>query len=422
MFIDQAEILVKSGKGGDGMVHMHREKFVTRGGPDGGDGGHGGDVVLEVRPTLNTLSAFRHTTSFIAPEGKGGGSNNKSGRAGDHLVVPVPPGTVVYDAATGALLGDLTEAGQRLVVCKGGRGGRGNQHYATAKNQAPRMGERGEPAEEKRLRMELKLIADISIIGVPNAGKSTLLAALTNAKPKIAAYPFTTLAPNLGVAEIDRETHVVLADIPGLIEGASQGAGLGMDFLRHIQRTRVLIHLLDGLSTDPLADFNQINAELALFDPNLTKKPQLVALNKMDQPEVQELFPKLKKELKKRGYEVIGVSAMARTDIRDLLLKAYKRLAETPVLADTELATLPVYRPKEDITQFVITREDTDKWRVAGAGIERAAEMTYFEHRGSLRRFQKLMETLGVEKQLREAGVQDGHTVHIGEFELEWQD
>jgi GTP-binding protein len=421
MFIDQAEILVKSGKGGDGMIHMHREKYVTRGGPDGGDGGHGADVVLEVRPTLNTLAAFRHTTSFVAPEGKGGGSNNKSGRAGEHLVIPVPPGTVVYDALTGELLGDLTEPGQRLVVCKGGRGGRGNQHYATSKNQAPRMGERGEPAEEKRLRMELKLIADISIIGVPNAGKSTLLAALTNAKPKIDSYPFTTLAPNLGVAEVDHDTHVVLADIPGLIEGASQGAGLGIDFLRHIQRTRVLIHLLDGLSADPLADFSQINAELALFDPNLAKKPQIVALNKTDQPEALERLPKLKKELKKRGYELIGVSALARTDIRKLLLKAAGRLAETPALEETAVA-LPVYRPKEDLRQFVITREGSSDWRVAGAGIERAAEMTYFEHQGSLRRFQKLMVTLGVEDELRKAGVKDGHTVHIGDFELEWQD
>lgn len=422
MFIDQAEIFVKSGKGGDGMVHMHREKFVTRGGPDGGDGGHGGDVIIEVRPTLNTLSAFRYTTSYTAPEGKGGGSNNKSGKTAEHLVIPVPPGTIIYDAETGALLGDLTEPGQRLVVCKGGRGGRGNQHYATAKNQAPRMAERGEPAEEKHLRLELKLIADISIIGVPNAGKSTLLSALTNAKPKIAPYPFTTLEPNLGVAQIDPDTHVVLADIPGLIEGASQGTGLGLDFLRHIQRTRVLVHLLDGLSEDPLADFNQVNAELALFDPNLAKKPQIVALNKMDQPEVQELLPKLKKTLKKRGYEIFGVSAMARTDIRELLLKAYHKLAEAPVMADTEAPTLPIYRPKEDIRQFVVTREGSSTWRVSGAGIERAAEMTYFEHRGSLRRFQKLMETLGVEAELRKAGVQDGHTVHIGDFELEWQD
>lgn len=422
MFIDQAEIFVKSGKGGDGMVHMHREKFVTRGGPDGGDGGRGGDVILEVRPTLNTLSAFRYTTSYAAPDGKGGGSNNKSGKTAEHLVIPVPPGTSVYDAETGGLLGDLTDPGQQLIVCKGGRGGRGNQHFATSRNQAPRTGERGEPAEEKHLRLELKLIADIGIVGVPNAGKSTLLSVLTNAKPKIAPYPFTTIAPNLGVAEIDPDTHVVLADIPGLIEGASSGAGLGIDFLRHIQRTRVLIHLLDGLSEDPLADFNQVNAELALFDPNLAKKPQIVALNKIDQPEVQELLPKLKKTLKKRGYDVLSVSAMARTDIRDLLLKAYHKLEEAPAIEETEIAELPVYRPKEDIRQFVVTREGSSDWRVSGAGIERVAEMTYFEHRGSLRRFQKLMETLGVENELRKAGVQDGHTVHIGDFELEWQD
>jgi len=421
MFIDEAEILVKSGKGGDGMMHFHREKFVPRGGPDGGDGGHGAHVFLEVRPTLNTLAAYRHTTRFAAPEGKGGGPNNRSGKAGEHLVIPVPPGTVVYDAASGELLGDLTQPGQRLMVCKGGRGGKGSQHYATAQNQAPRMAERGEPGEEKRLRLELKLIADIAIIGVPNAGKSTLLAALTNARPKIADYPFTTLEPNLGVAEIDLETTVVLADIPGLIEGASQGVGLGIDFLRHIQRTRVLIHMLDGLSEDPLADFSQINAELALFDPNLSRKPQIVALNKIDQPQVQELLPKLKKELKKRGYELMGVSALARTDLRELLLKAQRRLAETPTLQDAEIA-LPVYRPKADERQFAITREGTKDWRVAGAGIERAAEMTYFEHQGSLRRFQKLMEALGVEDELRKAGVKDGDTVHIGDFELEWQD
>lgn len=421
MFIDQAEIFVKSGKGGDGMVHMHREKYVPRGGPDGGDGGQGGDVILEVRATLNTLSAFRHMTSYLAQEGKNGGANNKSGRAGNHLVIPVPPGTLVFAADSNELLGDLTMPGQQLVVCKGGRGGRGNQHFATSKNQAPRMGERGEPAEEKQLRLELKLIADIGLIGVPNAGKSTLLAALTNARPKIAPYPFTTLVPNLGVAEIDRETQVVLADIPGLIAGASEGVGLGMDFLRHIQRTRVLIHLLDGLSADPLADFSQINAELALFDPKLSKKPQVVALNKMDQPEVQERLPKLKKELKKRGYDLLNVSAITGADVRNLLIKAQRKLAETPTLEEPQ-TSMPVYRPKEDPRQFVVTREGSSDWRVSGAGIERAAEMTYFEHRGSLRRFQKMMEILGVEDQLRKAGVQDGHTVHIGDFELEWQD
>ncbi len=422
MLIDQAEIYVRSGKGGDGMVHFHREKYVPRGGPDGGDGGKGGDVILEVKPTLNTLSSFRQKERYLAPDGKNGGPNNMSGKMGSDLVIPVPPGTVVFDAETGDLLGDLTEPGQRLVVCKGGRGGRGNQHFATARHQVPRTAEKGEPAEEKRLRLELKLIADIGLVGVPNAGKSTLLSVLTNARPKIAPYPFTTLEPNLGVAQIDDATTVVLADIPGLIEGASQGAGLGFEFLRHVQRTRVLIHLLDGLSEDPLADFSQINTEMSLFDPNIAKKPQIVAVNKIDQPEVLERLPQLKRELKKRGVTKIWeISALARVNVRELLLAAAERLAETPAIEDAE-APMPVYKPKEDPKEFTIRREDNGDWRVSGTAIERAAKMTYFEHSGSLRRFQRLMEALGVEDALRKAGVQNGDTVLIGDFELEWQD
>jgi len=421
MFIDEAEIVVKSGKGGDGMVHFRREKYVPRGGPDGGDGGRGGDVILEVRPTLNTLMAFRHTIRYAAGDGKGGGSNNKFGKSAEDLLVPVPPGTVVYDAITGDLLGDLTAPGQRLTVCKGGRGGRGNTHFKNSINQAPRTAEKGEPGEEKRLRLELKLIADIGIIGVPNAGKSTLLSVLTNAKPKIAPYPFTTLEPNLGVAEVDDVTTVVLADIPGLIEGASQGAGLGHDFLRHVQRTRVLIHLLDGLSADPLADFSQINSELALFDPNLANKPQIVVLNKIDQPEVQERWLKIQKELKKRGYAAMKISALARTGVHELLLKAAGKLAETPPLEETA-PPMPVYRPAEDSRQFTIKREGAHEWRLSGAGIERAAAMTPWEQDGSVRRFQKLMEHLGVDEALRKAGVREGDTVYIGEYEAEWQE
>lgn len=421
MFIDTAEIFVRSGNGGNGMVHFHREKFVPRGGPDGGDGGKGGDVILQVSPTLNTLGEYRHKMRYLAQDGKAGGPNNMSGRAAPDMVIPVPPGTVVFDVATGALLGDLTEKGQQLRVCLGGRGGRGNQHYATSRNQAPRIGMKGEPCEEKTLRLELKLIADIGIIGVPNAGKSTLLTALTNAKPRIADYPFTTLEPNLGVARLDLETDIVLADIPGLIEGASQGVGLGHDFLRHVQRTRVLIHLLNGLSEDVMADFSQINGELALFDPNLAKKPQVVALNKMDQPEVQEQYKTLKAAFKKKGYELLAVSAMARTDTRELLVKAAQRLSETPSLADVE-APMPVYKPKDDIRDYEISRENGDQWRISGAAIERTAKMTYFEHPGSLRRFQKLMEVLGIEDALRKAGVKEGDSVMIGDFELEWQD
>jgi GTP-binding protein len=285
----------------------------------------------------------------------------------------------------------------------------------------PRTAEKGEPAEERRVKLELKLIADIGLIGVPNAGKSTLLSVLTNARPKIAAYPFTTLEPNLGVANIDDDTTVVLADIPGLIEGASQGAGLGHDFLRHIQRTRVLIHLLDGLSEDPVADYSQINSELSLFDPNLGKKPQIVALNKIDQPEVQEKLADIQKKFKKLKVELMTISALARTNTRELLIQAFQKLQETPPLEAVELP-MPVYRPKEDPREFVVSREGTNEWRVSGTAIERAAKMTYWQHDGSVRRFQKIMETLGVEEALRQAGVQEGDTVAIGDFELEWQD
>lgn len=420
MFIDQVNIHIKSGKGGDGMVHFRREKFVPLGGPDGGDGGKGGDAIIEVKATLNTLSAFRQNEKFAAEPGKNGGGSQMTGRGGKDLVIHVPPGTVVYDAETGALLGDLTEPGQRLLVCKGGRGGLGNQHYATSRNQAPRTAERGEPHEEKLLRLELKLIADIGIIGLPNAGKSTLLTALTNAKPKIGDYPFTTLEPNLGVAKIDEDVTVVLADIPGLIEGAAEGAGLGHDFLRHVQRTRVLIHMIDGLSEDPLADFSQINNELSLFDPKLGTKPQIVALNKLDQPDAQERLKKVKAGFKKKKVELLEISAMTRSGTRELLIAAYRTLKELPPEEIEE--TLPVYKPEVDPNQFEVAREDEDQWRVTGVAIERSAKMTFWEHDGSVRRFQKLMERLGVDKALREAGVQEGDTVFIGNFELEWKD
>lgn len=421
MFTDQVVIHVKSGKGGDGMVHFHREKFIPRGGPDGGDGGKGGDVIFEVKPTLNTLSSFRQNQKFRAEDGIKGGPSQMSGRYGNDLILYVPPGTVIFDADIGELIGDLTKPGEKLTVLKGGRGGRGNQHFATSRNQVPRTAEKGEPAQEKRIRLELKLIADIGLIGVPNAGKSTLLSVLTNAKPKVAPYPFTTLEPNLGVANIDEHTTVVLADIPGLIEGASQGAGLGHDFLRHIQRTRVLIHLLDGLSEDPVADYSQINSELSLFDPNLAKKPQIVALNKIDQPEVQERLPEIEKKFNQLNVELMTISALARTKTRDLLVRAYQKLGEAPAIEEVE-APLPIYKPKDDPREFNIKREGANEWRISGAAIERAASMTYWQHDGSVRRFQKIMETIGVEEALRKAGVQEGDTVAIGEFELEWQE
>ena len=403
------------------MVHFRREKFVPMGGPDGGDGGKGGDLIFEVKPILNTLSSFRPNQKFRAEDGFKGGGSQMTGRGGKDLVIHVPPGTIIYDADTGEVIGDLTTDGQQLTICKGGRGGRGNQHFATSRNQAPRTAEKGEPYEEKRLRLELKLIADIGLIGVPNAGKSTLLSVLTNAKPKIAPYPFTTLEPNLGVAEIDIDASIVIADIPGLIEGASMGVGLGHDFLRHVQRTRVLIHILDGLSEDPIADYSQINTELSLFDPNLAKKPQIVALNKIDQPQVQERLADIQKEFKKRKVEFVTLSALARTNTRELLIQAHQKLAETPEIEDIEVPK-PIYKPKEDPREFTVTREGENEWRISGVAIERSAKMTYWEHYGSLRRFHKIMETLGITKSLKNAGVQDGDTVAIGEFELEWQE
>lgn len=425
MFIDEAKIIVASGKGGDGVVHFRREKYVPRGGPDGGDGGKGGDVILQVAPTLNTLVAFRHTARFQAKNGANGARQNMTGRSAEDLVIPVPPGTIVYDDTTGEILGDLVEPGQRLVVVAGGRGGRGNSHFVNSVHQVPRIAEKGVPSQERSLRIELKLIADIGIVGVPNAGKSTFLAAVTNARPKIAPYPFTTLEPNLGVADLDDENSVILADIPGLIEGAHMGVGLGDAFLRHIQRTRVLIHVLDGTAEDPLLDFAQINSELALFDPALARKPQVVVVNKMDLPEVKERWPKIAAQLKRRlknsnSPEPQAISALARTDLRLVLYKAKQLLDETPVEAQP-VSDIPVYRLDADPSAYSISRAD-DGWRVSGAAIERAAEMTYWEHYQSVRRFARLLKTLGIEDDLRKAGVEEGDTVYIGEFELEWQD
>ena len=419
-FIDEATIEVESGKGGDGMVHFRREKYVPRGGPDGGDGGRGGDVVLEVDPHINTLFHFRHVNRYRAPEGTKGAVKKMTGASADHLIIRVPAGTLVYDARTGDLMGDLTDVGQQLVVCKGGRGGRGNTHFRNSRNQVPMIGERGEPGEERELRLELKLIADIGLVGVPNAGKSTFLASVTNAEPKIAPYPFTTLVPNLGVAALDDETTLILADIPGLIEGAHQGVGLGHDFLRHVQRTRVLVHVLDGLAEDPVADFFQINSELALFDPALGEKPQVVAFNKCDLPDVQARWPGIRKALKAKGYEAFDISAVARTNVRQVLYRAKQLLEETPQPEATE--ELPVYRYETDPNEFTIERISEGTFQVRGAAIERAASMTYWEHDQSVRRFQRILETVGIDKALRDAGVEAGHTVMIGDYELEWSD
>lgn len=420
MAYDEAIIQVKSGDGGNGIVHFRREKYVPRGGPSGGDGGKGGDVYLQVEPTLNTLSSFVQQRYFAAENGQPGGSSNKTGRSGADLIIAVPPGTIVRDADTGALIADLAQPGQRVLVAKGGRGGRGNARFASSTNQAPRIAEKGEPGESRTLALELKLLADIGIVGVPNAGKSTLLSVVSNAKPKIADYPFTTLEPNLGVVTYD-DRDLVLADIPGLIEGAHTGAGLGHGFLRHIQRTRVLIHLLDGMAEDPLADFHQINTELALFDEALVKKPQIVALNKMDLPDVQERWPEIRDGLVALGYEPMAISAATHQNVRELLGRAIAALDELPEEPE-EPAEMPVYTLGEDPFAFEITRNPDGSFRVSGQRIERAVAMTYWDYDQAVARFQRILDTMGITQALRDAGVQPGDTVHIGDMELEWSD
>jgi len=419
MFIDSVVISVASGKGGDGMVHMHREKYRPRGGPDGGDGGRGGNVILKVNPTLNTLNRFHFNQKFAAQAGKNGGPSNRSGRSADNLVIEVPPGTIVYNDETAELIGDLLEANQSLVVAKGGRGGRGNQHFASSRNQMPLTAERGEPGEEFTLKLELKLIADVGLVGLPNAGKSSILAATTNATPKIADYPFTTLEPNLGVVQLDMDTTMVMADIPGLIEGASEGVGLGFEFLRHVQRTRILIHVLDGLSEDPYADFEAINSELDMFDERLGALPQIVVLNKMDLPMVAEKFSDLSQKFSEDEIGLMPISAVTHMNLKELMWKARNQLQELPI--EPVETALPVYRSDEDPNAFEIEKTD-EGYIVTGKRIERAAAMTFFDQPGSVRRFQKFMAGIGVDKALRKAGIQEGESVFVADWELTWQE
>lgn len=421
MFIDEIKIYVRSGDGGDGLIAFRREKFVPRGGPSGGDGGRGGDVVIKVNPRLNTLAPFQKGIHFKAKNGERGGQKNMTGASASTLEVEVPPGTVVRDAETRAVIADLVQRDAQITIVKGGRGGRGNQHFASSANQTPRYAEKGEPGVEKWLILELKLIADVGIVGVPNAGKSTLLSVVSNAKPKIANYPFTTLEPNLGVVTYD-DHDLVFADIPGLIEGAHMGVGLGHAFLRHVQRTRVLVHLLDGSSTDPLADYSQINTELALYDEKLGGRPQIVAFNKMDLPEAQERWPQIEKALKARGVNPMAISGATQKGVRELVGRVFELVAELPEEIAPLVVETPVYDMPEDEMIFAIERDEDGNFLVKGKRIERAAAMTYWDYEEAVLRFQEILETLGISKALEEAGVQVGDTVIIGDFELEWSE
>jgi GTP-binding protein len=417
MFYDQATISVRGGRGGDGSMNFRRESMVPMGGPDGGNGGRGGDVVFIVNRNLNTLNAFQHKRQFEADDGRRGRKQNMTGRSGKPLFIEVPPGTVVRDADTGDLIGDLTHEQQRLIAAKGGKGGRGNATYATAHNQAPRMAENGAPGEYRELKLELKLIADIGFVGLPNAGKSTLLASLTAAKPKIANYPFTTLQPNLGVAQVDMRRVVVLADIPGLIEGASQGTGLGHEFLRHIERTRVLIHLIDGMSDDPVRDYETIQAELAAFGHGLAEKPQVVALTKMDLPDAQaahELYASFVAR-----HSAFAISAATGNGVRELLLRAVEVLDGLPPLEEPEIVP-ELTMDDEALLHFEVSHNDDGSYKVSSPMLERRAEITRWDLDEAVQKFQRALENSGIGPELQRRGVKPGDLVYIGDYELEW--
>jgi GTP-binding protein len=418
-FFDEATIHVRAGKGGNGCVSFRREKYVPFGGPNGGNGGAGGDVYVAANRHLNTLIQFQRQQHFRAEPGGHGQGKDMQGKRGEDRFVPVPPGTVVRDAKSGELLADLVEDGQKVLVAKGGRGGRGNAAFKSSTNQAPRVAEKGEPGETRLLKFEMKLIADVGIIGAPNAGKSTLLAAVSAARPKIAAYPFTTLSPNLGVVTLDHRS-LVLADIPGLIEGAHAGAGLGIKFLRHIERTRVLIHLLNGASPDPLQDLEDINGELALFSPVLPDKPQVVVLNKMDLPLAQEVWPIVQAAMRERHLPVFAISAVTGQGTRELLYGVLELLDATPVEPATPVVEARVFRPAEEDDAFEIVKEG-DHFRVRGRRVERAAAMTDWHNHEAVARFQRILKAIGVFEALQQADVQEGDTVFIGTHELEWQ-
>ena len=422
MFLDRVKIWIRAGDGGDGAATFRREAHVPRGGPDGGDGGRGGSIELRVDPGLTTLLDFRYKHHFKAePGGKGLGAK-RHGKSGDDLVLAVPPGTGVLDDATGELLADLVATGQSATVARGGRGGLGNVHFATATHRTPKHAQKGEPGEERWLRLELRLIADVGLVGLPNAGKSTLLAALTAARPKIAPYPFTTLEPNLGVMDLgdDEDRRPTIADVPGLIEGASAGAGLGHAFLRHVERTRVLVHLVDGAARDPAWDFDVIHEELRLHDPALLDKPLVVAFNKMDLPEAREAWPAFSAARRGENVPCVAISA----DAGDGLDTLHALLAEilpdaAGLAAEPEPTGVVVHRLDAAGEGFTLEREG-DVFRVRGKRIERIAVQTNFEVEESAERFQRDLDRLGIDGALRRAGVQPGDTVRIGRVEFEW--
>ncbi|MBA3274505.1 MAG: GTPase ObgE [Chloroflexia bacterium] len=435
MLVDQAKIFVKAGDGGNGSSSFRREKFVPKGGPDGGDGGRGGDVILQVASNLNSLLPFQYVQHYKADNGGGGGDRQKHGRNGASKIVKVPPGTVVYLDEGDEPIADLTESGDEFVIAKGGKGGLGNVHFKSSTRQAPRIAELGEPGEERWLRFELRLIADVGLVGLPNAGKSTLLAAATRARPKIADYPFTTLSPNLGVVSLGGPggQQFVMADIPGLIEGAAEGAGLGHEFLRHVRRTKVLVHVLDaagGLEgRDPLEDFRTINTELTAFDDEMGSKPMLVALNKVDLVEARDNLPTLRQTLEQENHQLFEISAATGEGVPDLFNAVGAALRELAIRDEEERkqhAEKPTRRVytigNVDSRAWDIERTGDDAFRVTGVGIEQFTRMTNFDLWEATERFQRVLDRSGISAELNRQGVQTGDTVTIATHDLVWGD
>lgn len=421
MFIDKARIYVEAGNGGDGMSSFRREKFVEKGGPNGGNGGRGGSVILRAVNNLNTLVDFRYKRKFIAKPGDKGGLSNMTGRRGEDVIIHVPQGTAVRDDETNILIADLTEEGQEFVAARGGRGGKGNACYATSTNRTPTFAEKGEPGTKGWLRLELKLLADVGLVGYPSVGKSSIISRVSAAKPEIAAYHFTTLTPVLGVVRLSEEQSFVLADIPGLIEGASQGVGLGHDFLRHIERTKVLLHVVDVSGCegrDPIEDFATINRELEAYSPKLAKRKRLVVANKMDLPDSEENFQKLAAHVTAKGYEIYKASAATGEGLQELMWKAYEQVKQYVPEPGEEIGVVDEGDP--DSFEIIRGAEDAD-FEVRGKNIERLVAMTNFDNSEALYRFQLIWKRLKIEEALLEAGVQEGQTVRILDMVFTYQ-
>lgn len=426
MFADSAKIFIKSGKGGDGHVSFRRELYVPNGGPDGGDGGRGGDIIFIVDEGLNTLTDFRHIRKYVAQSGEEGGKRNQHGKDGQDLIIKVPLGTIIKDDESGKVIADMSDADKKVIVLKGGRGGKGNQHYATATMQVPKYAQPGQKSMELYVRLELKVIADVGLVGYPNVGKSTLLSRVTNARPKIANYHFTTLNPNLGVVDLDGNKGFVIADIPGLIEGASEGIGLGHEFLKHIERTKVLIHMVDAASTegrDPIDDINKINAELKAYNPDLMNRPQVIAANKIDAiyDGDESIIDKLKAEFEPKGIKVFGISAVSGKGLKELLYAVNDMLEQmdsTPVVFEQEY--FPGQFSDNPDDPYTVEKVEDGLYSIEGPRIEKMLGYTNLEAEKGFIFFQKFMKDNGILEELENLGIQEGDTVKIYGHEFEY--